>query len=229
MHHDGRGTFDDIIRNLQVLRNNNLSRLVTIRINVDKETIDCAEEALLSVKDYADNIYFAVTRYYAGANDCHKKLCVSEDLYSSFNSRTNDILIKHGLRVFRQFGKRPPCTLITPNKFFIDCKFDVYGCDCLVNHPECRIGTLDEDGRLCLSGFYYEQMALAATRSEKCNGCRWLPACGGGCPAEQYINSGRKDGKLECQCIVDEKSLKDYLIDYIKRSERLTITETNKE
>ena len=229
IYSDGRGTFDDIIFNLQRLRDNGLSELVTIRINIDKDTIDYAEAAFLSVKDYSSNIYFSIIRHFAGANDCHKGHCVSEDLYSSFLPKLNEILARHGFPVYRQFGKRVPCMLVTPNKYFVDCRFDVYGCSCLVNHPECRIGTLDEEGRLELSGFYYEQMALTATRSGKCKGCRWLPACGGGCPAEQYVNSGRKDGKLECQCIVDENSLKDYLIDYIKRSEQLTSTETNKE
>lgn len=220
IYRSGLGTFDDIIKNLQRLKDDGLSKLVTIRINIDKDTIDYAEAAFLSVKEYSPNIYFSVIRHYKGANDCHKGLCVSEDLYSSFMPRTNEILAKHGRAVYRQFGKKPPCTLVTPNRYYIDCKFDVYGCDGLVNHPECRIGTLDEDGRLLLSSFYFEQMALSATRAKKCEGCKWLPACGGGCPAEAYINSGRNDGKLECQCIVDEKSLTDYLIDYVKRLER---------
>lgn len=222
IYRDGRGTFDDIIKNLQKLCCAGLSHLITIRINIDKETIDYAEAAFLAVKDYSSNIYFAVVRHFNGANDCHKGHCVSDNLYSSFIPRLNEILAKHGRPVYRQFGKRPPCALVTPNRYYIDCKFDVYGCDCLVNHPECKIGTLDKDGRLRVTSFYYEQMAISAARAEKCNGCKWLPACGGGCPAEQYINSGRKDGKLECQCIVDEASLRDYLIDYIKRKERIS-------
>ena len=213
------GTFDDIIKNLQRLKENGLSNLVTIRINIDKDTIDYAEAAFMSVNDYSPNIYFSVVRHYKGANDCHKGFCVPEDLYSSFTTRTNEILKKHERPVYRQFGKRTPCTLATPNKYYIDCKFDVYGCDSLVNHPECRIGTLDKDGRLNLSNFYYRQMATTAIRTVKCQGCKWMPMCGGGCPAEAYINSGRNDGNLECQCVVDEKSLTDYLIDYVKRLE----------
>ncbi len=219
IYRSGLGTFDDIIKNLQRLKENGLSNQVTIRVNVDKDTIDYAEEAFLSVKDYSPTIYFSVVRHYKGANDCHKGLCVPENLYSSFITRTNEILKKHGRSVYRQFGKRTPCTLVTPNKYYIDCKFDVYGCDSLVNHPECRIGMLDKDGHLNLTNFYYRQMAATAIRTVKCQGCKWMPMCGGGCPAEAYINSGRNDGKLECQCIVDEKSLTDYLIDYVKRFE----------
>lgn len=217
IYRDGRGTFDDIVKNLKWLHQNGLSKLVTIRINIDKDTIRYAEAAFLAVKDYSPNIYFSVIRYFKGANDCHKRHCVSEDLYSSFIPHLNEILAKHGRRVYRQFGKKPPCTLVIPNKYYVDCNFDVYGCDGLIKHPECRIGTLDENGYLNLTPFYYEQMNLAAMRAEKCKGCKWLPACGGGCPAEQYINSGRNDGMLECQCIVDEESLRAYLIDYIKR------------
>lgn len=216
---DGQGTFDIILGNLQRLKENGLSKLVTIRINIDNDTIDYAEAAFLAIKDYSPNIYFSVVRHYVGANDCHKGFCVPEDFYSSYITKTNAVLKKHGRAVHRQFGKRTPCTLVTPNKYYIDCKFDVYGCDSLVNHPECRIGTLDKDGRLNLSNFYYRQMATTAIRTVKCQGCKWMPMCGGGCPAEAYINSGRNDGNLECQCVVDEKSLTDYLIDYVKRLE----------
>ena len=221
IYRDGRGTFDDIVKNLQRLNDCGLSRLVTIRINIDRDALDSAEQAFLAVKDFSPNVYFSVIRYFKGANDCHKAQCVPENLYSSFIPKTNEILAKHGRSVYRHFGKKPPCSLVSPNKYYIDCKFDVYGCDALVNHPECRLGTLDEAGHLNLAGFYYEQMAFSAARTEKCAGCKWLPACGGGCPAEHYVNSGRTDGKLECQCMVNEESLKAYLIDYIKRTEAM--------
>ncbi len=214
---NGSGTYDIIIKHLKELAQKGLSRLITLRINVDNESIVNAEETFQEVRQYANNIYFSVIVPYNGMNDCHKSLCVPEKKHTSFILKTNDILARNGGHVYRQFGKRMPCSLVTPNRFFIDSRFDVYGCDSLVNHPECRIGTIDEEGNLLLSSQYYDQITLSATRTEKCMNCKLLPACGGGCPATSYINSGKKNARLECQCILDDHSLKEYLIDYIKR------------
>ena len=216
---NGEGTYDIIIKHLKELAQSDLSRLVTLRINIDNESIDNAEETFQEVKQYASNIYFSVIVPYNGMNDCHKSLCVPEKQYASFISKTNDILVRNGGHVYRQFGKRMPCSLVTPNRYFIDYRFDVYGCDSLVNRPECRIGVISEEGNFIPSSQYYEQITFSAARNEKCRACKLLPACGGGCPATTYVNSGRTDAQLECQCILDDQSLTKYLIDYIKRSE----------
>lgn len=191
-----------------------LGWLVNIRVNVDTETLSASEEVLHELDGLYGNIYFSVIVHHNGANDCHEKLCVQETRFSEFVTRANSVLASHGLPVQRSFGKRPPCSLIVPNKYFVDCNFDVYGCDCLINHPECKIGTIDGEGRLMLSPTYYHQRNTSVSYNEKCRACKWAPACGGGCPATKYIN----EGKLACQCIVDQQSLDEYLIDYIGRN-----------
>lgn len=215
----GAGTYDRIVQNLIRLKRDGLTKYVHLRINVDNETVSKAADILKFVEGLYNSVYYAVIVHHNGANDCHLKLCVQEEKLSKYLAITDAALEEKGLPVHRVFGKRSPCSLVTPNKYFIDCHYDVYGCDCLINHPECKIGVIDEDGRLILNDNYYRQINTSVTNNEKCRKCKWAPACGGGCPATKYINEKKvKDGKLECQCIFDKESMDDYLINYIRRT-----------
>jgi len=220
MSANGEGSYSKIIGNLRQMHEDGLTKYVHLRINVDNETVQYADRILSDLDGLYGSVYFSVVVHHLGANDCHKELCVKEERYSEYVTKTNSVLAACGLPVHRPFGKRAPCSLVCPNQYFVDCNFDVYGCDCLINHPECKIGRIDLNGHLSLNDEYFRQMGVTVTNTEKCRQCKWAPACGGGCPATKYINSKGTNGRLECQCIVDEDSLGEYLKDYIRRNAR---------
>ena len=228
---NGSGTYDIILYNLQKLVDYGLRNQITIRLNVDRESMSEAGTTFEEMIKYSDDVYFAFLTPYKGVNDVYEEKCVTPDCYSAMAVQNfNKILVKYGRSVAQPFGKQSPCAINCENKYWIDCNLDVYKCELLVKLPECRVGYLTENGTFEVEANFYKQMCFSPFDCGKCRDCKMLPMCGGGCPATAYLDTGIRNGDVSgCQCTMDNKSLTDYLIDYIKRSEQLTTAETNKE
>ena len=215
---DGSGTYDTIVANLKRLVDAGLRKQITIRLNVDCESINESAATFKDMMKYSDDIYFAFLTPYKGVNDAYKDKCVTPDCYSSMMvQKFSKILMEHGHNAVQSFGKKSPCAMNCENKYWIDCNLDVYKCELLVKLPECRIGHLTKDGELLIEPNFYRQINFSPFNHEKCRQCKLLPMCGGGCPATAYLNTGIRDGDLsKCQCATNESSLTDYLVDYVK-------------
>lgn len=216
---NGSGTYDIIISNLKLLVDRGLKKLITIRINIDSNNYPYAEEIFNAVTLYSDDIYFGFLTSFKGLNDDYSGCCLPTDCYSSLTTKSlNDILQGHGYSVPQSFGKKAPCSINCRNKYFIDYKLDVYKCEMLLNHPECKVGTINYEGIFNPEPGYFEQLTYSPFNYEECKICKLLPACGGGCPAKEYIDSGKEDGKILMKnCLIDEESLNVFLSDYVHR------------
>ena len=218
---NGKGTYDIIVANLNRLVEAGLRDQITVRLNVDSESINAVGTTFEKIEPYSNDIYFAFLTPYKGVNDGYENKCVTPDCYSTVaTQKFNKVLSTHGREIAQPFGKKSPCALNSENKFWIDCNLDVYKCELLVKMPECRIGYLTDAGELIIEPNLYKQMNFSPCNYDKCYHCKLLPMCGGGCPATAYLDTGVRNGDVSrCQCVIDEKSLTDYLIDYVKRLE----------
>lgn len=216
---DGSGTYDLILENLQRLVDYGLKHLITIRINIDNENLDSAEEILKSVKDYSNDIYFGFLTSLSGVNDNYTDKCVNSDCFSNvISTKLNNITEKYGFVVPQSFGKKGPCSIACQNKFFIDYNLDVFKCEMLLNRTDSKIGSIDYEGNFTPSNGFYKMMAFSPFNFKECVECKYLPVCGGGCPAQVYANSGKKDGDIsEKNCCFNEALLNDYLKEYVSR------------
>lgn len=214
---NGDGTFDLIITNLQKLNDAGLRDNVIIRLNTDLESIDelCSLFSLLT--QYSADVYFGVLTTYKGCNDNYEN-CMESGMAEAVLAEKTDYLYKKlGLPIPQRFGKKGPCSLNCENKYMIDCNLDVYKCDLLINHKECRVGTISTNGDFQVEDNFYKQMAFSPFNNEKCVSCKLLPLCAGGCPATAYLNSGRNDGNLNLyECAFSEKKLEKVLSSYIE-------------
>ncbi len=219
IYKNGQGTYDTIISNLKTLLNNGLKNLVTIRINIDETNTKQADILFKTLKKYSDDIYFGILRSYKGINDNYKQNCFKGDCIDNISTeQLHDIYVNNGFEVPQKFGKKSPCGLNAQNKYIIDNKLNVYKCDLLINHPECRVGYINEDGKFFIEPNYYQQMAFSPFLFKDCLNCKFLPMCGAGCPAEKYLEIQLKNGDIiRKNCAFAEENLKNYLIDYIKR------------
>lgn len=213
---DGRGTYDLILQNLKKMADAGLSQRLTIRINTDRDSLHSARETFNAVRGFAGSVYFSFLATYKGANDSYAN-CIPPDCYSAIMMNNfNPILRANGDEEMRLFGKKSPCALVCENKYWIDCFLDVYKCETLVKRPECKIGTLSANGELQLNYAYYEQMNCVPFSQKKCCACKLLPVCGGGCPAKEYIDAGKNDGKINnCQCAITEEKLRRMLVSFV--------------
>ena len=208
--------------NLKKLVDRGLKDLITIRINIDIENIQNAEEIFSEAAKYSNDVYFGFLQSFNGYNDEYKERCVTEEQHSLIVAKKfNEILSSKNFQIPQQFGKKTPCSLCSRNRFYFDCNLDVYKCELLLNQPECRIGTLSADGTINYESNYYYQMSYSPFEFEECRDCKFMPACAGGCPAKKYIESGNKDGKIMLHnCCIDAQSLDFYLTEYIERLEK---------
>ena len=212
----GQGTYDKIIQNLQLLLDNGLKDVVTIRINTDKNNIDCMEELFEELKKYSNDIYFGILTSYHGFNDGFGDCISQNNIVDEMTQKIHKIYIKNNLPLPRQFGKKPPCSLNSKNKYIVDNFLNVYKCELLVNHKNCIVGKIDDEGNLKYNQNYYRQINYTPFNVEKCKQCKLLPLCAGGCPAKVYINNGHNDGNvLEPECMITLDGLTKYLQDYV--------------
>lgn len=220
VYKNGRGTYEIILDNLQKLVVSGLKENVTVRINLDEDNIHDAEKMLAALKPYAGSVYFGYLMTYKGKNEEYRNECFKNDCYAAVSvKKLYDIYSKLGFDVPQEFGKKTPCQMNSQNTYVVDCNMDVYKCELVIGHKECAVGVLDENGEIHLNGNYYKQMTYSPLKIEKCRDCKMLPMCGGGCPAREYVNLGRKDGNLLVgECMASESALTEYLTDYVRRN-----------
>ena len=216
---NGVGTYDTIIKNLNRLVDAGLKELITIRLNVDNENIKDADEMFSAIKPYSNDIYFGFLTSLKGVNEEYEDKCIGCDCFCETSvEKLNDIIEKNGYVVPQSFGRKAPCAMSCQNKFFIDCNLNVYKCELLLNHEECKVGHIELDGNFVKSSGFYNQMAFSPFNFSECKNCKFLPLCGGGCPATVYVNKNKKDGNVcEKNCSFDAKALDSYLCDYVSR------------
>ena len=194
---NGKGSFDQIINNLERLLAAGLKKNVIIRLNSDLGSIQELCSQFRSLTKYSSDIYFGILTSYKGCNDGFEN-CIDSAVAEKLLSEKADPIYKElGLPIPQRFGKKGPCSLNSENKYMIDCNLDVYKCDLLINHRECRIGYITKDGKLHIEGNFYKQMGHSPFNSQKCVQCNLLPQCAGGCPALVYLNSGKRDGTID--------------------------------
>ncbi len=219
--HGGSGTYDVIINNLERMKNEGLEEDVVIRINIDKDNVDRAEEAMQNVCKYSPDVYFGLLEEFNGLNDN-----ASENFISSKNGdekitsiqKLNNLMRKYGYIVAEEFGKIAPCGMNIENKFYIDPYLNVYKCELLVNNPEVSVGVIDDNGNFMPNANFYKQMNHSPEKQQECMECQLLPMCASGCIAKEYIARGKKDGDLNLHyCMCNFKYLDAYLTGYVKR------------
>lgn len=216
--HNGKGTYDQIVKNLNKMSVEGLKQNLVIRINVNEDNLSDLDEIMGSVREYSDDVYFAFVDRYKGFNDSFDS-CLSHQGYSDvLTKKIYPIYEKYNLMIHRAFGKEAPCSICTENRFVIDANLDVYKCEVLVNQQDAKVGTIDSQGNLLLNNNFYKQMSLSPEKDLKCRECKLLPLCGGGCVGKAYINKALKDSNFVCrECKMQMSDLLVFLKDHVKR------------
>jgi len=215
---NGKGTYDIIINNLERLNSAGLKDYIVLRLNIDKNNLEDAEEIMQNVRNYSNDIYFGFLDTFVGYNDSFAQNCLSNEIYPEIVcGKFSAIYKKYNLPQAKSFGKMAPCSLCCENKFFIDCYLNVYKCEMLLNQPAASAGKINADGALVVNNGFYRQMSHTPANFPECLDCKLLPLCAGGCAGKAYVAAAKNDGKLDKKnCMFTESSLITYLTNYIK-------------
>ncbi|MBP5368965.1 MAG: SPASM domain-containing protein [Bacteroidales bacterium] len=217
----GKGTYDVILSNIKRMNDEGLKNNVVVRLNIDKNNIQDAEEIMAAVAPYSNDVYFGFVDKFKGSNDAFSECISNHDYADIIDSQLSEIYKKYGYPIPRPFGKMAPCSLNTENRFIIDSELNVYKCEVIVNHKDTMAGHITKDGFFVPSGSFFSQMGHTPERNPKCLKCKLLPLCGGGCVAKKYIREDKKDGNFsEVDCFMDEETLLKYLKAYAKRQQQ---------
>lgn len=186
------GTFDQIIGNVMILKNNEIG--IAIRINIDKQNIENTKELIRFLKDsnLKDvSIHFGHVSACTDSNEGIANQCLSNQQYADESLKLQEYLFDMGLasQGYPHYPgiKANYCGADSMNTYVIDPEGYKYKCWNEVGMIDLAVGNLmwNEDD-------YPEQMVCREMRymtynpmtRPNCKECEVLPICMGGCPYE---------------------------------------------
>lgn len=191
-HHNGNGTFDEIISNLSEFCTSFPNTKVSIRVNIGKHNIDDFERVYHYINDKFDNnknilVYPGILQ---GDNDCgfQFNLLDNKEL-SEFYIK----LIDHGILMDKPEVSAKGCTASMLNAFVIGPHGEIYKCWNDIGFEDREIGNVGQSSTINPKIFLGYMIQGTFWNDSKCLECSLLPVCSGGCPHNRLknkINSG---------------------------------------
>jgi uncharacterized protein len=196
---DGSGSYDDIIRNLIILLDSGVK--VVLRINADNpagftQVLDEMNE--FGLKKY-QNLFFytafvsdySLSEFLTDNGLCSRDAEKSLELKMVFDSVVRGKGWQNHYQPYSPLGKQKAvsCNFEKKGRFVVDPSGDLYKCLFCAGMKEFRVGTIRDDGEQ-LDTAYYDLEKRNPRDFAECRECRYLPACGGGCPVRALINNG---------------------------------------
>lgn len=198
-------TFDNLIDRVNVLLNNDLS--VVVRINIDKENINCVDNLLKTLHERVDK--FQDLKIDFGQVSTFTDICrsIENDCYN--NEQYADIMLPlyakvetYGFTVNKMSVYPSPrtnyCCTDYSNTFVVDNHGDLFRCWNHVGNLKKSCGNVTDFENNELGNNYLSWIEWNPIRHPKCRECNLLPICMGGCP-DAMRNS--EDGQPVCGTI----------------------------
>lgn len=200
----GVGTYDKILKSINLINDYGLKSSIDLRINVDKNNIDTLEEVIADVYDKVGYIYVGLLRA-AGNNKGRLSDCISDNDYIlKYRPQIEPLFKKYGKQLhYGAFGKKHSCALNSGNSYIVDCNLDVYKCDNLIGQSKYSVGKI-ADGLLKRNSEYYNQRTWSPFHFDKCKKCNRLPACTASCA---YLCLSKNGSMNKPVCYVTEEQL----------------------
>ena len=212
-YRNGKGTFDDIIRNLKMLSQHNPSE-VTLRVNVNEDTIETTYEFIDYICDEGINDIVTATKFspiFASQKDVMG--CSNSNMNDDFSKRIGDLYLyaaKRGLNTFKDFDGGV-CVGKIQTGYTIDENLNVYTCPGVLYEEAC--GKLSEDGLSINNSKWFN---LVNDNSECVNKCTYAPICFGGCKWSGECNKKHLD-------LTFEKIMQAYIISFYDLRKEISI------
>ncbi|KYK36591.1 MAG: SPASM domain-containing protein [Theionarchaea archaeon] len=183
----GRGTFEDIVNSVLLLKKNNIHAI--INVPVTRENCHCVPEFVEYLKNKgiteggAIHIRLFLSKGVSnGVCAPYSPLCNEGDADAPLLMDVWEKVWKKGFRATAKPTQTPYCSGIKDSVYAVDPEGNVYKCLSMVGNPDERVAVLKDGVISAKTPLFYELLSRDATRIEKCNQCKYLPLCAGGCP-----------------------------------------------
>jgi len=189
---NGKGTYEKTIDAIKVVMKSKIPLVVAV--NVDKDNQDFMEELLDDlIKRGLKGIRLMFTPIYTMPHSCavYEPHCLSFEEWGDVLPNLQKMALEKGFNVPLEPYLEPFfCWAIVKNSYVIDPFGDLYKCTSLLEKKH-SIGSLNKDGTIPKFKWpYYDMMSRDPTSIKACRDCKFLPLCGGGCPALSYFMHG---------------------------------------
>lgn len=184
-----KGTYDDIIKALELLKERRIG--FGIRVDVDRENYVSIGEMLDDLgRRIGEGLYIKFFPIIPGAGVPFlpwTSYCLDLNELGSLSALWRLARSKGFKVVLNPLIRYTYCGYLTNRGYIVDSLGDVYKCGAAVGVQDRRIGTLDRQGRIQeVSHHYYDWMSRDPLTMDECKNCKFLPACGGGCAGVAY-------------------------------------------
>jgi uncharacterized protein len=194
IYKDGCGTYDDIIRALELASDLGLENLF-LRIDVDKDNINQISELFSDLKERGLQhipLGFGLIEPKTSTCSSYSSLCIEDKESLQQLPRLWSLAMEDGFDV----RLRPQpffvyCGAQTNYSFIVDPKGDLYKCSNFVGQRDHCIGSIHPGGILDNYRYeYFDWMSRNPLKMKGCQSCKVLPLCGGGCAGLAYTEHG---------------------------------------
>ncbi|MBU6996112.1 MAG: radical SAM protein [Theionarchaea archaeon] len=214
----GKGTYEDIIRGIDLLRSSSIRP--KIRVNIDGVNKDHIPELLDDLKERGLSdvqIYYGIVRTISKVCESYGPSCMKDSEIKSVLPKVWGETLARGFPIpLKPFNNLVGCGMQSNSSFTIDPEGHVYKCVTGTGYPDQRIGTINEQGDVpAWSPIYYQWFSRNPLEFSSCRACTFFPLCGGGCPMIAY---SRKGTYQSGGCFETKAVLKDQLILYLKQT-----------
>lgn len=188
------GTYDTIIKNINVLNSKNIN--VSIRINVDINNYESIEEVVNQLsKEVNDkektSVYLGHVFEHTDGTKCYNEKCLSKEEFSNCKLTSLESCVKYGFKrtIKKSYPRLRPnyCSATLENSFVIDPDGNVFKCWNDISDINYSVGKIDKD--IQFNENINKWIKYNSMDNEECRECSVLPICGTGCPREKiYFN-----------------------------------------
>lgn len=191
MYKGGKGSYIEVLKGIKLAYSKRDNFNLTIRINIDKENYNQTFELLEILKREGlveCSIDFGIVKGGTEACSSYSNYCFEDEEIGDILLPLWEKLEELGFKINTSPTRKTTyCGLYNENSFTISPKGDVYKCWELVGDEEHLIGKINNEGEISSITYkYFDWMAFDPLKIPKCEKCKYLPVCGGGCGAVSY-------------------------------------------
>lgn len=211
---NGEPTYNQIIKNINLLFSVIPDARITLRINYDNVTFNSNMEDLLqefpaSIRPF---MFIDLHRVWQTFGTTEAKVYIQEE-----NAALNSFVTKAKILGYRchcngalTIGRFYGCYACKTNFACINYDGKVYKCTaCSFTDEEC-VGKMENDGTILWNEARISRLyGFSPLEDKKCKECKYLPICMGPCP-KHYMNNGYK---VECVLDNSERRIEDRIVD----------------
>ncbi len=183
MYKNGKGTFDDIVQGLLLLKQSNIHTIINVPLTKENHMYIPELIDFLKGKGIHEGGITHVRLFLSeGSNTClsYSPLCNEGHPDAEILMEVWENVWKRGFRATAKPTQTPYCSCIKDGTYTIDPEGNVYKCIQMVNTPSERAGILKDT--ISTTNTFYDVMSRNATKITECSQCKYAPLCAGGCP-----------------------------------------------